>query len=115
MLKVTKTSTKSTADLISGRNLTSMPDDLARKYQQEYGKAHPFVLMTPRTGGFLIYPEGTTTSKYAQDIRHRATTTPLREYIRDEYSYSEAIMSTINWLECPWKSLENDDQKTEFI
>jgi hypothetical protein len=52
-------------------------DDLAGKYQQEYGKAHPFVLMTPRTGGFLIYPEGTTTSKYAQDIRHRATTTPL--------------------------------------
>jgi hypothetical protein len=28
-------------------------DDLAGKYQQEYGKkAHPFVLMTPRTGGF---------------------------------------------------------------
>lgn len=72
-------------------------DDLAGKYQQDYGKAHPFALMTPRTGGFLIYPEGTKTSRYAQDIRHRATTEPLREYIREKYGFSEMIMSTINW------------------
>ncbi len=29
-------------------------DDLASKYQQELGRARPFALMTPRTGGFLI-------------------------------------------------------------
>jgi hypothetical protein len=40
-------------------------DDLASKYQQEFGRAHPFALMTSRTGGFLIYSEGTRTSKYS--------------------------------------------------
>lgn len=53
--------------------------------------------MTPNTGAFLIYPEGTRTSKYAQDIRHRATTAPLREYIQDKYMYTGSIMNTINW------------------
>jgi hypothetical protein len=72
-------------------------DDLAGKYQQEFGRAHPIALMTPNTGAFLIYPEGTRTSKYAQDIRHRATTAPLREDIQEKYMYTGSTMNTINW------------------
>lgn len=72
-------------------------DELAVKYQQEFGRAHPFALMSPSTGVFLTYPEGgTMTSKNVQDIRHRATTTPLQDYIQEKYGYTEAIMSNIN-------------------
>ncbi|KAI2498549.1 hypothetical protein MHU86_15945 [Fragilaria crotonensis] len=32
-------------------------DDLAGRYQDQYGRAHPYALMTPNTGAFLVYPE----------------------------------------------------------
>jgi hypothetical protein len=54
--------------------------------------------MTPNTGVFLVYPEGTVTTKYAQTIRHRATTSPLRSHIQEKNQYSDSTMEKINWL-----------------
>jgi hypothetical protein len=53
--------------------------------------------MTPNKGVFLVYPEGTVTAKYAQTIRHRATTSPLRSHIQEKNQCSDSTMEKTKW------------------
>jgi ribonuclease HI len=72
-------------------------DDKASEYQQQYGKAHPFVLMSPHAGAFVTIPEGTITAKVVTELRGYATGPPLRSYIQQRNHWTDRIMSTINW------------------
>ncbi|KAI2500736.1 hypothetical protein MHU86_13715 [Fragilaria crotonensis] len=67
-------------DLFAQLNVDA--DDMAREYQENYGQARPYALMTTTTGAYLVYPEGTRTAKYGSDIRRRATSKPLKQYIQ---------------------------------
>jgi hypothetical protein len=72
-------------------------DDKAREYQQQHGKAHPFVLMSPYAGAFATTPEGTITAKVVQELRNYATGPPLRCHIQQSNHWTDQIMESINW------------------
>ena len=72
-------------------------DDKATAYQQQYGKAHPFVLMSPHAGAFVTIPEGSITAKVVKELRGYATGPPLRLYIQQRNHWTDRIMTTINW------------------
>jgi hypothetical protein len=72
-------------------------DDKAREYQQQYGKAHPFVIMSPHAGAFVTTPEGTITAKVVQELRNYATGPPLRSHIQQSNQWTNQIMESINW------------------
>ena len=80
-------------------------DEKAREYQREYGKAHPFVLMSPNAGAHVLFPGGTLTAKYIPEMRYQSTGPPLRQYIQTKYNWSEETMNKINW-EAHAKALE---------
>ena len=72
-------------------------DAKARAYQDTHGAARPLVLMMTSTRAHLVGPNGTITGNYADYLRYQATSPSLRAYILKKYSWSESIMSTINW------------------
>jgi hypothetical protein len=72
-------------------------DHMAGRYQTELGRAHPFALMSPTTGAHLIYPEGTLTARYVTNIRRRATSSQLQQYIKHKYGFEDNVMQSINW------------------
>ena len=72
-------------------------DDQAKEYQQQHGKAHPFVLMSPHAGAFVTTPEGTITAKVVQELRSYSTGPPLRLHIQERNQWTDQIMRTINW------------------
>jgi hypothetical protein len=72
-------------------------DDMAREYQETYGQARPYALMAQHTGAYLVYPEGTRTAKYGQDIRRRAWNNRLRKYIQNKNQFEDDTMEMINW------------------
>lgn len=72
-------------------------DNMASQYQRNFGRAHPYALMMPSTGVYLVYPEGTKTANYIPDIRQRANNTPLRNYIQRKYGYADRTKEFINW------------------
>jgi hypothetical protein len=45
----------------------------------------------------MVYPDGTRTANYVQDIRSRSTGPALRLYIQQKYQFSDATMDSINW------------------
>jgi hypothetical protein len=71
-------------------------DDKAREYQQQYGKAHPFVMMSPHAGAFVTIPEGTITAKVVQELRNYATGPPLCSHIQQSNRWTNQIMESIN-------------------
>jgi hypothetical protein len=71
-------------------------DDKAREFQEKYGQARPYALMTKHTGAYLVYPEGTRTAKYGPDIRRRATSEPLKRYIQTKNNFDGSTMDMIN-------------------
>ena len=72
-------------------------DDMAGQYQRDHGRAHPYALMMPNTGVYMVYPDGTRTANYVQDIRSRSTGPALRLHIQQKYQFSDATMDSINW------------------
>ena len=72
-------------------------DDKAKEYQMQYGKAHPFVMMSTHAGAFVTLPEGTITAKVITELRSYATGPPLRSYIQERNQWTDSIMGTINW------------------
>ena len=72
-------------------------DAKARAYQDAHGAARPLVPMMTSTRAHLVGPHGTITGNYADYLRYQATAPSLRAYILKKYSWSEPIMSTINW------------------
>jgi hypothetical protein len=72
-------------------------DDNAKKYQQQYGKAHPFVLMSPHAGAFVTIPEGTIAAKVVPELRRHSTGLSLRFHIQQRNQWTDRIMSIINW------------------
>jgi hypothetical protein len=72
-------------------------DDKAKAFQQLYGKAHPFVVMTPHAGAFVTIPEGTITAKIVTELRNYATGPPLRRYIQEQNHWNDSTMNSINW------------------
>jgi hypothetical protein len=72
-------------------------DDKAKDYQQQYGKAHPFVLMLPNAGAFVTLSEGTITAKVVTELRSYATRPPLRLHIQQRNSWTDQTMASINW------------------
>jgi hypothetical protein len=88
---------KSYSQLTQMAQLNVDADRMAGKYQTEYGRAHPFAIMSPTTGAYVIYPEGTLTASYVANIRRRATSAQLRKYIQTKYAYDDVTMEMINW------------------
>jgi hypothetical protein len=72
-------------------------NDQAKEYQQQHGKAHPFVLMPPHAGAFVTTPEGTITAKGVQELRSYATGPPLQLHIQERNQWTDQIIRTINW------------------
>jgi hypothetical protein len=72
-------------------------DHMAGQYQTDFGRAYPFALMSPTTGVHLIYPEGTLTARYVTNIRRRATSSQLEQYIKRKYGFEDNVMNSINW------------------
>ena len=82
-------------DLLAQLNVDA--DDMAQTFQERFGQPRPHAYMTPHTGAFLIYPEGTRTAKYANDIRRRATSGPLKKYIQIKNNFDDNTMDMVNW------------------
>ena len=72
-------------------------DDKAREYQERFGQARPYALLTQHSGAFLVYPEGTRTANYGHSIRSRATSNPLRTYIKQKHQFDDSTMEMIDW------------------
>lgn len=72
-------------------------DELATRYQQEFGRTCPQMLMSKHAGAYLVVGDGTVTHKVPQTVRRLATGPPLREYIKIKNGWNENIMQTINW------------------
>lgn len=72
-------------------------DDKAREYQENHGKAHPFVLMSPNAGAFVTLSEGTITAKVVTELRNHATAPPLRLHIQQRNHWTDQTMESINW------------------
>jgi hypothetical protein len=72
-------------------------DDKAREYQENHGKAHLFVLMSPNAGAFVTLSEGTITAKVVTELRNYATAPPLRLHIQQRNNWNDQTMESINW------------------
>lgn len=55
------------------------------------------MLMMSKTKAHLLGPNGTATGKYAEFLRTAANTPPLQQYLMTKYSWSEAVMTSVNW------------------
>ncbi|KAI2499118.1 hypothetical protein MHU86_15388 [Fragilaria crotonensis] len=86
---------ESRLSLISQLNVDA--DDKAKEFQHQYGKAHPFVLMSPHAGAFVTLSEGTITSKVVKELRNHATGPPLRLHIQQRNDWTDHTMELINW------------------
>jgi ribonuclease HI len=72
-------------------------DDKAGEYQQEFGRPHPFVLLSPHAGVNIHFPEGTLTANVVSEIRRRTTGLPLKKYIQQRNKWHDSTMEAINW------------------
>ena len=72
-------------------------DERAGVYQDRFGATRPIVLMMPKTKAHLIGQTGTVTGKYAAYLRRTATTPTLHQYLMAKYTWSEAVVTSINW------------------
>jgi hypothetical protein len=72
-------------------------DDKAKEFQEQHGKAHPFVLMSPHAGAFVTIPQGTITAKVVTEVRNYATGPPLKLHIQERNHWTDQIMRAINW------------------
>lgn len=70
----------------------------ANKHQQQYRKAHSFVLLSTHAGAFMTLAEGTITAKVITELHSFATGPPLRLHIQERNQWTDRIMSTINWV-----------------
>lgn len=69
-------------------------DKKANKHQQQYRKAHPFVLLSTHAGAFMTLAEGSITAKVITELHSFA----LRLHIQERNQWTDHIMSTINWV-----------------
>jgi hypothetical protein len=66
----------------------------------EYHNLHPqrpYVLMSSHAKAHLVSADGTVTSKHDNFLVAQATAHPLIKYLSDKYSWSIAVVDTINW------------------
>ena len=71
-------------------------DDMATKFQEEFGDSRPSVLLTSTAGVHLCTPAGTHTSNYNAVIRHQTTREPLWKTIQKRYRWTSRTMNSVN-------------------
>jgi hypothetical protein len=73
-------------------------DRIAVEYHELHHPHMPYVLLSPNTRAYLLFQDGTVTSKYDDSISLQATTPPLKSYLARKYTWNESAVDRINWI-----------------
>ena len=90
-------------------------DEMANRYQRNYGKQRTIVLPTDTSGVYLHTVEGSITKRIAATILHQATAPALIQQIRHRYQWTEHEFNSINWPAHGSALRGNMDKRTHLI
>ena len=90
-------------------------DRLADEYHNLHQPHTPVALLSPNSRAHLVFPHGTVTTKFEEELCFQASAPPLSKSSSSKLTWSELIVNKINWSKHGQAPERNKARRTHLV